>query len=65
MSCSTRVYVGRLPGSVRQSDLERFFKGYGKIREITLKEGYGFVVSNKLSAFVNSRRLLFMCCIIE
>lgn len=46
MSCSTRVYVGRLPGSVRQSDLERFFKGYGKIREITLKEGYGFIEFN-------------------
>ncbi|XP_046985279.1 serine-arginine protein 55-like isoform X5 [Schistocerca americana] len=38
----TRVYVGGLPYGVRQKDLERFFKGYGRIREILLKNGYGF-----------------------
>jgi len=42
---STRVFIGRLPHVARESDVERFFKGYGKIREISLKEGYGFVVS--------------------
>ena len=42
---STRVYVGRLSNNARERDVERFFKGYGKIREIVLKEGYGFVVS--------------------
>ncbi len=41
----TRVYVGRLSYHVRERDLERFFKGYGRIREIMLKNGYGFVVS--------------------
>lgn len=40
---SARIYLGRLSHSARESDVERFFKGYGKIREITLKEGYGFV----------------------
>lgn len=40
---SGRVYLGRLSHSARESDVERFFKGFGKIREITLKEGYGFV----------------------
>lgn len=44
-SMSTRVYVGRLSNSAREKDVERFFKGYGKVREIVLKEGYGFVVS--------------------
>jgi len=43
---STRVFIGRLPNIARESDVERFFKGYGKIREISLKEGYGFVVSS-------------------
>jgi RNA recognition motif-containing protein len=41
----TRVYVGGLPYGVREKDLERFFKGYGRIRDILIKNGYGFVVS--------------------
>jgi len=41
---NTRVYIGRLPDSARDRDVERFFKGYGRIREILLKNGYGFVV---------------------
>jgi len=39
----TRVYIGRLPYQVRERDIERFFKSYGRIREILLKNGYGFV----------------------
>jgi len=46
MSGTTRVYVGRLPSGVRDSDVEKFFKGFGRIREITLKEGYGFIEFN-------------------
>ena len=42
----TRVYIGRLPYQVRERDVERFFKGYGRVREIMLKNGYGFVVSD-------------------
>ncbi|XP_062560379.1 serine-arginine protein 55-like [Armigeres subalbatus] len=38
-----RVYVGGLPYDVRERDLERFFKGYGRITEILIKKGYGFV----------------------
>lgn len=41
----SRVYIGRLSYQVRERDIERFFKGYGRIREILLKNGYGFVVS--------------------
>lgn len=41
----SRLYVGRLSDSARERDVERFFKGYGRIREIVLKNGYGFVVS--------------------
>ena len=40
----SRVYVGRLPNNVRERDIEKFFKGYGGIREVVLKNGYGFVV---------------------
>lgn len=40
---SARLYIGRLSYDVRERDLERFFKGYGKIREILIKNGFGFV----------------------
>ncbi|KAK0394419.1 hypothetical protein QR680_000725 [Steinernema hermaphroditum] len=39
----SRVYVGRVPYRARESDLERFFRGYGRIREILMKNGYAFV----------------------
>lgn len=39
----SRVYVGGLPYGCRERDLERFFKGYGRIRDVLLKNGYGFV----------------------
>ncbi|KRZ36866.1 Serine/arginine-rich splicing factor 4, partial [Trichinella pseudospiralis] len=40
---SSRVYIGRLPYRARERDVEDFFKGYGRIREILLKNGFGFV----------------------
>lgn len=39
----TRLYVGGLPHGVNERDLERFFRGYGRMREVLLKNGYGFV----------------------
>uniref|UniRef100_A0A8C6T2E2 Serine and arginine rich splicing factor 4 n=1 Tax=Neogobius melanostomus TaxID=47308 RepID=A0A8C6T2E2_9GOBI len=39
----SRLYVGRLSYRAREKDVERFFKGYGKILEVDLKNGYGFV----------------------
>ncbi len=53
----TRVFIGRLAMNARESDVERFLRGYGKVRDISLKRGYGFVVSISLEfrevAFVN------------
>lgn len=43
MRSGTRVYVGKLPYDVRERDLEKFFKGYGRVREILMKEGFAFV----------------------
>lgn len=40
---ATRVYVGHIPYEARERDIERFFKGYGRIREILLKRGFAFV----------------------
>ncbi|KAK9707724.1 hypothetical protein K7432_010020 [Basidiobolus ranarum] len=40
---SSRVYIGRLGRDVRERDVEKLLKGYGDVREITLKNGFGFV----------------------
>lgn len=39
-----RVFLGRLPRDIREKDIEKFFRGFGRIREINLKNGFGFVV---------------------
>ena len=41
----SRIYVGRLSYQVREKDVERFFRGFGRIKDINLKNGFGFVVS--------------------
>ena len=46
----TRVYFGRLPRDTRERDLERFVRGFGRVREVSIKLGYGFVVRGKLIA---------------
>ena len=38
-----RVFVGNIPNSSRERDLEKFFKGYGRITDVVVKSGYGFV----------------------
>merc|ERR1711970_33140 len=40
---SRQVYIGYLPNDARMEDVEDFFKGYGPIKSINLKPGYGFV----------------------
>lgn len=37
------MFIGRLNPAAREKDVERFFKGYGRIRDIDLKRGFGFV----------------------
>ncbi|XP_054651578.1 uncharacterized protein LOC129192083 [Dunckerocampus dactyliophorus] len=39
----SRVFIGRLSPHARERDVEKFFKGFGRIREINLKNGFGFV----------------------
>lgn len=40
---STRVYLGHLSRDASDRDVENLFKSYGRIREVTLKNGFGFV----------------------
>ncbi|KAK2727186.1 serine-arginine protein 55-like isoform X1 [Artemia franciscana] len=40
---SKRVFVGNLPRGCRERDVERFFRGYGRVVEVLMKKGYCFV----------------------
>ncbi|KAF9186944.1 serine arginine-rich splicing factor [Haplosporangium sp. Z 767] len=44
---STRVYLGHLSRDASDRDVESLFKNYGRIREVTLKNGFGFVEFNE------------------
>jgi len=37
------VFLGNLPQECRVTDVERFFNGYGRLKQVVLKRGYGFV----------------------
>ncbi|KAL2716085.1 serine-arginine protein 55 isoform X1 [Vespula squamosa] len=50
---STRVFVGGLTYRVRERDLEKFFRKYGRIKEVAMKNGFAFVVS--LMSMVGTR----------
>ncbi|GFG35069.1 hypothetical protein Cfor_05078 [Coptotermes formosanus] len=39
----TRVFVGGLTYRVRERDLEKFFRKYGRIKEVAMKNGFAFV----------------------
>ena len=52
---SARIYIGRLSYQVSERDIERFFKGHGRIREVLLKNGFGFVVSLIVSALTTTK----------
>uniref|UniRef100_T1IAW6 RRM domain-containing protein n=2 Tax=Rhodnius prolixus TaxID=13249 RepID=T1IAW6_RHOPR len=39
----THIFIGGLHPACRKSDVERFFAGYGRIKTLLLKRGYGFV----------------------
>lgn len=53
----TRVYVGGLPYGTRERDLERFFRGYGRFRDVLIKNGYGFVVSTCIEFYTQNLTL--------
>ena len=35
-----RVYVGNLSEDTRERDIDKFFKGYGKIRDVIMKGNF-------------------------
>jgi RNA recognition motif-containing protein len=40
-----QIFVTRLPRDITDEELRKTFRKFGKIKEVTLKRGYGFVVS--------------------
>lgn len=38
-----QLFVGRIPNSVRYDELYEYFSKFGKVRELRLKESYGFL----------------------
>ncbi len=55
-----RVFLGRLPYRIRESDIERFFKGYGRIRDVNVKTGFAFIVSTRFR-FIS---IYFLCFLV-
>ena len=43
MPGGSRVYIGNMPSGVRERDLERFFKSYGRPSDVLIKQGFGFI----------------------
>ena len=42
-SMSTRVYVGGISHRARERDVEKLFDRFGRIRDVSLKNGFAFV----------------------
>lgn len=42
---SQRVFFGRLAHEVREKDLEKLLRPYGTIRDIYVRDGFGFAVN--------------------
>jgi len=42
MSRDSKVFIGNVPSDCRESDIESFFRGIGEVRDIVLKNNYGF-----------------------
>ena len=66
MAFANRVYLGHLSDRARECDVERFFRGFGRVRDIMLKNGYGFVVRTRciltvLMILVEATRHLVSC----
>lgn len=44
-SKNAQIFVTKLSRNISQEDLRKYFRKFGPIKEVTLKKGYGFVVS--------------------
>ena len=42
MTKDYKIFIGNIPFDCRESDIHHFFRGYGRIRQVVLKNNYGF-----------------------
>ena len=42
MTKDYKVFIGNVPYDCRESDIHHFFRGYGRIKQVVLKNNYGF-----------------------
>jgi len=50
---SSRVYIGHLSSKASERDVEHFFRGYGKIRDVVLKNGFGELIVRRSRTLFN------------
>eukprot|EP00287_Rhodomonas_sp_CCMP768_P002711 CAMPEP_0196731722 /NCGR_PEP_ID=MMETSP1091-20130531/11326_1 /TAXON_ID=302021 /ORGANISM="Rhodomonas sp., Strain CCMP768" /LENGTH=76 /DNA_ID=CAMNT_0042074873 /DNA_START=1 /DNA_END=227 /DNA_ORIENTATION=- len=43
MGRSNRLYIGHLSSRIRERDLEHEFGRYGRIRDVSIKQGFAFL----------------------
>lgn len=44
VSSMSRLYVGNLPSEAREDDLRRLFSTKAEVRDVTMKNGFAFIV---------------------
>lgn len=49
---NSQIYVSRFSRSTNEDDLNDLFKEFGKIREISMKNGYAFIVNIYSNIFI-------------
>ena len=55
-----KVFIGNLSDDAKGSDVEDFFRKYGRLREITLKNGFGKLKKlGHLARWYNSENPIF------
>lgn len=55
-SKNAQIFVTKLSRNISQDDLRKHFRKFGPIKEVTLKKGYGFVVS--IFLFIQKNRTI-------
>lgn len=55
---ATRLYIGRLSADVTPRDLERLFKDFGRVLDISLKHGFSFIELDSRRGAVDAIRHL-------
>jgi len=56
---TNRLYIGRLSDRARERDIEDFLRGYVRVRDIILKNGYGFQLCGEFKQRIALNNFLY------